>query len=294
MSIICLSELKSNQISFQTYIFKKIKGIFEMMNKYRAIIIDDERNVREVLELLLYQYCKEVEVVALASSAAEGRELLSKHEVDFIFLDISMPKEDGFSFLSSIQTGLYSVIFVTAFEGYALRALKASAIDYLLKPITPQDLRDAVSKAIRHHLLMKSKEPEKKIYHESLINLNDNINSGSKFIKKITVSEQFGFQLVDTSDIMYLEADSNYTIIHLSGLKKIVATKTMGDFEKILDQPAFFRIHKSIIINLNFLKAYSSYQGNFVSLIDGTSLSISRRRLNDFREVIKHFTKSIE
>ena len=259
MSRIYLSELKNNQISFQEVIFKKIKGIFEMMKKYRAIIIDDERNVREVLELLLYQYCKEVEVVALASSAAEGRELLSKHEVDFIF-----------------------------------RALKASAIDYLLKPITPQDLRDAVSKAIRHHLLMKSKEPEKKIYHESLINLNDNINSGSKYIKKITVSEQFGFQLVDTSDIMYLEADSNYTIIHLSGLKKIVATKTMGDFEKILDQPAFFRIHKSIIINLNFLKAYSSYQGNFVSLVDGTSLSISRRRLNDFREIIKHFTKSIE
>jgi len=265
-----------------------------MMKKYRAIIIDDERNVREVLELLLYQYCKEVEVVALAASAAEGRELLSRHEVDFIFLDISMPKEDGFSFLSSIQTGVYSIIFVTAFEGYALRALKASAVDYLLKPISPQDLREAVSKAIRHHLLMKSKEPEKKIYHESLVNLNESINSGSKFIKKITVSEQFGFQLVDTSDIMYLEADSNYTILHLSGLKKIVATKTMGDFEKILDQPAFFRIHKSIIINLNYLKAYSSYQGNFVSLIDGTSLSISRRRLNDFREAIKHFTKSIE
>jgi two-component system LytT family response regulator len=93
---------------------------------------------------------------------------------------------------------------------------------------------------------------------------------------------------------MYLEADSNYTILHLSGQKKIVATRTMGDFEKILDQPDFFRIHKSIIINLNYLKAYSSYQGNFVSLTDGTSLSISRRRLNDFREAIKQFTKSIE
>ena len=264
------------------------------MKKYRAIIIDDERNVREVLELLLARYCKDVEVVALASSAAEGRDLLQKYQVDFIFLDISMPKEDGFAFLNSIQKENYCTIFVTAHEDYALRALKASAIDYLLKPITPQELVEAVSKAIHHHELHQSREQEKNIYHESLDNLNENINITSKSIKKITVAEQFGFQLVNTSDIMYLEADSNYTILHLSGLKKIVASRTMGDFEKILDQPAFFRIHKSIIININFLKAYSSYQGNFVELNDGTTLSISRRRLNDFREAIKHFTKSLD
>ncbi|MEI7422375.1 MAG: LytTR family DNA-binding domain-containing protein [Prolixibacteraceae bacterium] len=264
------------------------------MKKFRAIIIDDERNVREVLELLLLRYCPEVEVAGLASSAAEGRKLLKEYAVDIIFLDISMPKEDGFSFLNSIHKEDYCIIFVTAFEDYALRALKASAIDYLLKPITPQDLIEAVTKAIRHRELVQSREQEKKIYHESLDNLNENIHIGSKHINKITVAEQFGFQLVNTSDIMYLEADSNYTILHLSGLKKIVASRTMGDFEKILDQPDFFRIHKSIIININFLKAYSSYQGNFVELIDGTSLSISRRRLNDFREAIKLFTKSLD
>ena len=264
------------------------------MKKYRAIIIDDERNVREVLELLLCQYCKEVEVVALASSATEGRELLKKHAVDFIFLDISMPKEDGFTFLTSIQKENYCIIFVTAFEDYALRALKASAIDYLLKPILPNDLIEAVSKAIRHHEYRQTRVREKNIYQESFDILNENIHTGARQISKIIVTEQFGFQLVNTSDIMYLEADSNYTILHLSGLKKIVATRTMGDFEKILDPPAFFRIHKSIIININYLKAYSSYQGNFVELIDGTSLSISRRRLNDFRDAIKHFTKSID
>lgn len=264
------------------------------MKKYRAIIIDDEKNVREVLELLLIQNCKEVDVVAIASSAAEGRELLKKYSVDFIFLDISMPKEDGFTFLTTIPKENYSIIFVTAFEEYALRALKASAIDYLLKPINPQELVEAVSKAVHHHELRLSREQEKINYRESLENLNENINSGFKSFTKITVAEQFGFQLVNTSDIMYLEADSNYTILHLSGLKKIVATRTMGDFEKILDPATFFRIHKSIIININYLKAYSSYQGNFVALNDGTSLSISRRRLNDFRDAIKQFTKSID
>ena len=265
-----------------------------IMKKYRAIIIDDEKIVREVLELLLFQYCKEVEVVALAASAAEGRELLKNNSIDFIFLDISMPKEDGFTFLSTIKKEKYCIIFVTAFEDYALRALKANAIDYLLKPITPQDLMEAVSKAVQHYELHQSREQEQKIYHESLDNLHENIHSNSRNISKITIAEQFGFQLVNTSDIMYLEADSNYTILHLSGLKKIVATRTLGDFEKILDQPAFFRIHKSIIININYLKAYSSYQGNFVELNDGTSLSISRRRLNEFREAIRQFAKTID
>lgn len=263
------------------------------MKKYRAIIIDDERNVREVLDLLLQQYCREVEVVGLASSAAEGRILLNKHEIDFIFLDISMPKEDGFTFLSSIRKENYCTIFVTASEDFALKALKANAIDYLLKPITPADLIEAVNKAIVHFELHQSLDNQKKVYRESLENLNENISHGSRNITRITVSEQFGFQLVNTADIMYLEADSNYTILHLKDLKKIVATRTMGDFEKILDQPEFFRIHKSIIININYLRAYSSYQGNFVELSDGTSLSISRRRLNDFREAIRHFTKTV-
>lgn len=264
------------------------------MKKYRAIIIDDELNNREVLELLLFQFCKNVEVVALASSGTEGRELLKKHSIDFIFLDISMPKEDGFTFLTTIPKENYSIIFVTAFEVYALRALKASAIDYLLKPVSPQDLIEAVNKAVQHYEIRKTGVHDKQIYQESLENLNDNIRHSPKNFTKITVSEQFGFQIVNTSDIIYLEADSNYTTLHLNGIKKIVATRTLGDFEKILDQPEFFRIHKSILINLNYLKAYSSFQGNTVTLQDGTSLNISRRRLNDFKEAIQHFTKSLD
>lgn len=264
------------------------------MKKYRAIIIDDERNVREVLELLLSQFCKDVDVVALASSAAEGRELLNKHAIDFIFLDISMPKEDGFTFLTTIPKENYSIIFVTAFEVYALRALKASAIDYLLKPVSPHELIEAVNKAAESHERRVAGVHDKKIYRESLENLNENIRHSKKNITKITVSEQFGFQIVNTSDIVYLEADSNYTTLHLNGNRNILATRTLGDFEKILDQPEFFRIHKSVLINLNYLKAYSSYQGNIVTLNDGTTLNISRRRLYDFKEAIQQFTKSLD
>jgi two-component system, LytTR family, response regulator len=263
------------------------------MKYYSAIIIDDERNIREALELMLKQYCPDIEMVGMAASAAEGRELLKIHQVDFIFLDISMPKEDGFAFLTTIPKENYGIIFVTAYQEYALRALKASAIDYLLKPVNPIELRDAVSKAIQYHEFRQNKEEAKKVYQESLDNLHDNIRSENKPITKITVAEQFGFRVLNVADIMYLEADSNYTIIHLSGLNKIVATRTMGDFEKILDTPEFFRIHKSTIINMNFLKAYSSYQGDFAELTDGTRLSISRRKMSEFLEALSHFAKYI-
>jgi two-component system LytT family response regulator len=264
------------------------------MKNYTAIIIDDERNVREALEHLLKQFCPSISLSGSAASAREGRELLQEHHVDFIFLDISMPVEDGFSFLRSIDKEKYGVIFTTAFEEYALRALKANAIDYLLKPINHLELCEAVNKAIHYHELRQSKSEARAVYIESLNNLPDKLHPEQRAPEKITVAEQFGFRMVKVADIMYLQADSNYTIIHLSGLNKIVATRTMSDFEKILDTPAFFRIHKSTIINMNYLHGYSSYEGNFAELNDGTLLSISRRKVNEFRDAVKHFSKSLD
>ncbi|MFH1937622.1 MAG: LytTR family DNA-binding domain-containing protein [Bacteroidota bacterium] len=264
------------------------------MKQYTALIIDDEQNIREVLALLLAEYCPEITVSASAVSAEEGRALLKTHEVDFIFLDISMPKEDGFAFLRSVPREKYGIIFVTAFEEYALRALKANAIDYLMKPVDGLELREAVTKAIHYHELRQNRAEAMKIYSESLENLHEYFQSESKTISKLTVAEQFGFRVVKTNDLMYLEADSNYTILHLSGLNKIVATRTLGEFEKMLERPVFFRIHHSTIINLNYLQGYSSYEGNFAELTDGTRLSISRRKLNEFRDAVKLFTKTVE
>ncbi|MCX6267398.1 MAG: LytTR family DNA-binding domain-containing protein [Bacteroidetes bacterium] len=264
------------------------------MKQYTAIIIDDERNVREAMGHLIAQHCPAIHVCGLASSAEEGRELLKIHPVDFIFLDIRMPKEDGFTFLRSIPGENYGVIFTTAHEEYALNALKANAIDYLLKPINHLELCEAVIKAIHHYELRHTRSEILAIYRESLKNLPEHFHQEQTKIETITVAEQFGFRMVKVHDIMYLQADSNYTIIHLSGLNKIVATRSLGDFEKLLDHPAFFRIHKSTIINMNFLRAYSSYEGNFAELNDGTRLSISRRKLNEFRDAVKLFSKSLD
>jgi two-component system, LytTR family, response regulator len=264
------------------------------MKKYNAIIIDDERYLREAMERMLVRHCPDIAVAGSAASAEEGRELLKMHQVDIIFLDISMPKEDGFAFLGTISKENYAIIFVTAYQEYALRALKASAIDYLLKPVNLTELREAVSKAIQYHEFRQSKEEVKMVYRESLDVLYENINSGNRPITKITVAGQFGFQLVNVADIMYMEADSNYTIFHLSGLNKIVASRTLGDFEKIINSPEFFKIHKSTIINMNFLKGYYSYQGDFAELTDGTRLSIARRKMNEFLDEVSHFAKYVK
>jgi two-component system LytT family response regulator len=262
------------------------------MRSFKAIVIDDERNVREALQALLQEFCPEIDVVGTAASAHEGRELLGKNDVDFIFLDISMPREDGFEFLQSINRENYGVIFITAFEEYALNAIKASAIDYLLKPVNPLELREAVHKAIKFSELRKGSIERKPGQSESGEAPPEPAKPDPGPVEKITVADQFGFRMVKVAELMYLEADSNYTILHLSGLEKIVATRTLGEFEKLLNNRIFFRIHKSILINLNYLRAFSSYEGYFAELTDGTRLSISRRKVNEFREAVRQLAKS--
>ena len=262
------------------------------MTSYRAIIIDDEVIIQQSLKILVRQNCPEIKIIGSAISAEEGRLLLKSNDVQLIFLDISMPRENGFEFLTTIPKEKYAIIFTTAHEEYALKAIKASAIDYLLKPIDPNELKEAVSKAISYLNLRNQKTEFQETYRRSLEDLAK--QSSNQRIEKLTVVEKFGFKIVEIKQIKYLEADSNYTILHLSGFEKIVSSKSLGEFEKVLDVQPFFRIHKSTIVNLNFLKGFSSYQGYFAILDDETKLSISRRRFNEFREAVNSLSKSID
>ncbi len=264
------------------------------MKEYNAIIIDDEKNIREALSILLGQYCPEIRVCGIAASAAEGRVLIETNEVDIIFLDISMPKEDGFAFLRSIPASNYVIIFATAYQEYALRALKANAVDYLLKPVNPYELQEAVKKAVYDHKLRKSYSEIRDIYHQSLNNLDDQLQSKNLQISKLTIPEVSGFRLVDVADLIYLQADDNYTLLCLTGKRKVTATRSLGEFEKILVGPEFFRIHKSTIINLNFLTGFTNIQGNVAELKDGYCLDISRRKLLEFREKVKQYSIFID
>lgn len=264
------------------------------MTKYNAIIVDDEVNVQEALKILLQRNCPNVNICGTAGSAGQGRELLRKWDVQLIFLDISMPGENGFDFLASIPKEDYAIIFTTAYEEYALRAIKTNAIDYLLKPIDPAELTEAVTKASSHLGLRQQNKEIQQTYGESLNNLTIQANGGFEYAPKITVIEKFGFQIVEVEKIRYIEADGSYCVIHLSGLEKIVSSKTVGEIEKVLNPSIFIRIHKSTLLNINYLRGFSSFDGNFAILDDNTHLAISRRKYTEFKDAVDKFSKLID
>ncbi|MBK7031126.1 MAG: response regulator transcription factor [Bacteroidales bacterium] len=264
------------------------------MRSYYAIIVEDEKNVREALLELLTQNCPQIKVCGMAGSAVEARILLKKNQVDFIFLVIAMPNEDGFVFLNSIPTEKYGVIFTTAYHEFVLRALRANAVDYLLKPIDSGELREAVSKAIHYHRLRDNDFEVLNVYRNSLDGVEDHYITYGKNISRITVSEQFGYKIINLYELMYLEADSNYTTLHLANGKRIIATRNLGEFEKIIENPMFFRIHKTFLVNVKYISGYTTVEGSFAELHNGMKLAISRRKIIEFRMWLKKYSASID
>jgi two-component system LytT family response regulator len=263
------------------------------MKIYSAIIVDDDHLIREGLALVLEQRCNSIYLTGTAATGKEARKLLKDNQVDLIFLDISMPEEDGFSFLASIEASRYAIIFITAFQEFAIEAFKHNAIDYLLKPIDEDELIRSVSKAIDYLELRRSKQHMLRKYAASIDQLLLQIRNNGGCMDKITIPGQFGFRIVEVKDIMYLEANGNYTHVYFSDKNKSVVSKALGDFEKMLDGYGFFRIHKSIIINLRYLVGYSNFEGNFAEMTDGSQHIISRRKLGEFREAVSNISKNI-
>jgi two-component system LytT family response regulator len=251
-----------------------------------AIIVDDEEFARSSLYFLLQENCENVHVVGIAKSVNDARTLLTQHPVELIFLDIAMPGGNGFELIPQAQIANASVIFTTAYDQYALKAIKANALDYLLKPIDIDELKEAVSKASKYIQLNKGENNR----NESLKNLALELSDKSA-IKKITLPSGQGYRLVDIDDIIHIEADSNYSVFHLNNLEKIAVSKVLKDYEEILPEQRFVRIHKSSIVNLKYVKEYNSKNGLQVILTNGEFINVSRRRASDFFEKIKSYTK---
>lgn len=257
------------------------------MTVLKAIIVDDEEFARSSLFFLLQQNCPEVEITGIARSVAEAKDILTHHTIDLIFLDIAMPGGNGFDLIPDAQKHNAAVIFTTAYDQYALKAIKANALDYLLKPIDIDELKIAVEKVSQHIRLFKNQNGN----DERISNLASNLASKSE-IRKLTLPYGQGFKMIDVDDIIYIEADSNYSIVHLSNQEKITVSKVLREFEELLPTEQFVRVHKSNIINLNHLKEYNSKNGLQVFLKNGESINISRRRASDFFDKIKSFTKA--
>lgn len=242
-----------------------------------AIIIDDELKGRIALRQKLKDYCTEVQIIGEAESAAEGISLIQLHKPDIVFLDIEMPRMDGFKMLQQLPEKNFHLIFTTAYDQYAIKAIKFAAFDYLLKPIDIEELKMAVSRINKLHF----SDTEKKLEV-----LNQNMADKNTF-NKIAISTQNSLLLFELNDIVYLEANRNYTTLYFKEHPKLIASKTLKDFEDLLPSAIFFRIHHSYIININYIEKYIKGEGGQVGLQDGTLLDVSRRKKEEFLKLIR-------
>ncbi len=242
----------------------------------KAIAIDDERNALEMLEWIVKKNCPEVELVALCDSPLEGIEKIKALKPDLVFLDIEMPQLNGFDLLERLGNYNFDVIFTTAYNQFAIRALKICALDYLLKPIDSDELKEAVQKAAAKkgsvstqqlEMLMSYFKPEKPKTRRIAL----------------TVSDHLIF--VDTNDIVYCESDSNYTIFFLTNGEKVMISKTLKDVEEILEGSDFFRIHASYLINMKHVSKFTRGDGGYVVMSNNQHITVSRKKKDEFFEM---------
>jgi two-component system, LytTR family, response regulator len=253
----------------------------------RAVLVDDESNNIANLKFLLEHDCAGVEIAGTAANAIEARTIIAAVNPDVVFLDISMPGENGFELLESLPDRKFQVIFVTAHSEYAMQAIKASAVDYVLKPVNIDNLIAAVSKVQQRLNNKTSLADDQYLLNELLRNIKS-----KEAPTKIALPQLGGFTFLDINQIVSLQADSNYTIIHKKDMHKLVVTRTLKDFEDILDSNLFLRVHKSYIVNLSCVKEYSTADGGMVKMEDGNVWSVSRRQLDLFLQKMKNFSRN--
>ncbi|MBC7903212.1 MAG: response regulator transcription factor [Gemmatimonadaceae bacterium] len=239
----------------------------------KALIVDDELKARNILQHYLVSFMPEVTEIQLADSVDAATEILKTFKPGIVFLDVEMPHKNGFDFLLQIKDPEFDVIFTTAYNQYAIQAIRFSALDYLLKPVDPDELKAAVT---RHTEKKDSAVQKNELYN----NLKENI--GKQDVKDFTlaVPSNEGVYFFKIDEILWLEADSSYTIIHLTGRKPFIASKTLKHFEEMLDEFHFIRTHRSHVVNRKHITRISNDNG-FVILTDGSKVEISRRKKDE-------------
>ena len=249
------------------------------MKKLTAVIVDDEAPARENLKLMLSSFCPEIDVLDVAASVKEAFQKITLLQPDVVFLDIRMPSgSEGFDLLDKFDNKSFQVIFVTAFKEYAIEAFKAHAINYLLKPIDIEDLQNAISHLVATRSAWQNDQSLIEDNNQRLTELSIHLN---KIGGKIKINHLKGIKVFDTKDIVYLEAQGNCTEIHFENSSRYLDTRTLKIYEELLPLH-FFRIHKSYILNLNYLAEYISDQGSFALLKDHRRLPIAKNRLQEF------------
>lgn len=236
----------------------------------KAVIIDDESHCLITLSVLLKENCPEVHLLQQCSSAKKGIEAIDKFQPDLVFIDIEMPIMNGFEMLEQFPKINFAVIFVTSYDQYAIKAIRFSALDYLLKPVDPNELMSAVKK-----IHQKIHIPTAEQFQMLLDQLRE---SGSRY-NKIAVPTYEGFELIPADQLLYCEANDNYTHLFLKNKTKIVACRTLKDVEEQLQNFNFFiRVHHSYVVNLNEVTKYIRGEGGQLIMSNGNLVNVSRSR----------------
>ncbi len=246
----------------------------------KAVIVDDEQNCVEMLEWLIKTYCPVVSVVAMCTSGEKGIEAILKHRPDVVFLDIEMPKMNGFDMLEKFDNLFFDVVFTTAYNKFAIKAFRYSALNYLLKPVDPEDLQSTIKKL---------EERRTSVGKDQLNLLLENMKNLSNPVQRIALSTGDGLIFVNTSEIMYCQAESNYTNVVMANGKKVLIAKTLKDIDETLSGKDFFRVHNSYLVNINQIKKFVRGDGGYILMNDDTHITIARSKREEFFDMFSKF-----
>lgn len=240
-----------------------------------SIVVDDEKNSRENLKILLEDFCEGIMVVGTAGTVAEAQKLVERHNPNVVFLDIQMSNETGFDLLEKFEQVRFEVLFITAYSEYALKAIKFSAIDYILKPIDIDELKGAVEK-------VKEKVATASLITENIQTLLQNLKSTSEGNNKLAIPTEAGMVFIKLKDIFYFEGINDHTLVHSRFNEKHLAIKPLKEYESMLSDHNFLRIHKSFLINMDEIKEYLKGKEGSVIMNNNDSLAVSEKNRNFF------------
>lgn len=244
----------------------------------RTILVDDEANSLSALTQKLIEHCPEVTIIGSYTKPAECIQAINELKPDVVFLDIEMPGINGFKLLQQVDYKEFEPVFVTAYDHYAIKAIRFSALDYLVKPVDIDELKSSVERAVQ--------KKNNSSTNERLDLLLDHLSHPKKDFNRIVIPSQDSLRFVKIDDIIYLEANMNYTYIYMTGNEKHVVSRTIKEYEDLLPVSNFIRIHNSYIINKDYLEKYERGDGGQVIMSNGVRLDVSKRKKADFLKAI--------
>ena len=243
------------------------------MNSLRTIIVDDEKDAVNFIHSIINEYCPKLEVVGTAHSAKEAAKLIIEKNPDLVFLDVEMPHGSGFDLLANFPGKAFDVIFITAFNHYAIKAIKFSAVDYILKPININEFITAVDKVIENKTNHQHQQTDFSMLLE---------NVRSSLPGKLAIPTSEGMEYLNTKEIIRIEADRSYSWFYLMDRRKLLVSRNLKEYQELLSDRNFFRTHNSHLINLEHVKKYIRHEGGAIELIDGSQVPISRGKKDLF------------